>query len=482
MTDEHLDFLIVGAGIPGLLAANHIKSSLPKAKVRLLEASASGGGQYKSEYLEELDVWVDLGMHLYYESGIEEFDRLVKSALPENEWMVLEGNQKDVAGIFWRGELRSAHPYPDLRNQSLLYRIRVFFSIVFRSLVHGVTANRPGSARQLSIRQFGKTVHSQIIEPILQKLYSSESQDLDGIAMRSPELRRIALLSAAAVKNLSRFPALMSRIAYPDQLGMPFRRDFKQAAYYPKKLGFGKNVVDSLVLGLVSSGVELDFGTKILSLEKTSAGFRVETVQEPGFQQFLSTQKIIWCAPIGPLTSLVTEDSTPIKRSLPPGREKFFLTALMQGHNPVTPLYYFYVYDRGFATFRVTNYSAYSGQSELPPETYLLGVEIWLDRGTSPDEAVQIAKTELASMGLVSADTSILDVWVLKPKAPPIEPTIETVRNVQQSVKAAREAFPDNPIIVSGPLTKPGVFFLQDVLRDLHGELADIVGTWRPLR
>jgi hypothetical protein len=130
----------------------------------------------------------------------------------------------------------------------------------------------------------------------------------------------------------------------------------------------------------------------------------------------------------------------------------------------------------------VTNYSAYSGQSELPPETYLLGVEIWLDRGTSPDEAVQIAKTELASMGLVSADTSILDVWVLKPKAPPIEPTIETVRNVQQSVKAAREAFPDNPIIVSGPLTKPGVFFLQDVLRDLHGELADIVGTWRPLR
>lgn len=470
---EKKDFVVVGGGIPGILAALHLKILEPQSSVLVLEASEKLGGLYKSHFLPEVNAWVDLGMHVYYETGKEEYDTFVESALSREEWSDMGGNRKDLGGIFWRGKLRSDHPYPDLRNENLWLKIRVFSAIVFAALKAMLARSVPKSSEELAVSQFGTKTYQSIFLPILKKLYRTNPSALSEIAMKSPELRRLALWGPTFTRLLSVFKGLRSRIAYPDQFNLPLKR-VPQRAFYPKEIGFGWQVVSRLEDFLTDKGVEIKVGSQVGELDNsTSRGLSITVNTESSFTSVIECRKVVWCAPIFPLIRSVNHSLNVTLPTMDKPRTKYFLTALMRGHNPISPLYYFYVYDNDLKSFRVTNYEAYSEASTLTPGEFLLGIELWVDDELSDDEVSALAEEELKKMDVIRANTDLLRTWVLPEKAPPYEPTTIASEFFLESVKSLTEHFEGN-LIISGPFTKPGLFFLQDILRDLHDQLKEL--------
>jgi len=110
--------IVVGGGIAGLLCAL-LLSERKGLDVTLVERAPSVGG-----LLGRLDYdgagTFDLGMHNMYETGIAGLDGLLHGLLPADDWQILEGNRRDLAGSWFDGRLQVNcwRPLPRLRRLS----------------------------------------------------------------------------------------------------------------------------------------------------------------------------------------------------------------------------------------------------------------------------------------------------------------------------------------------------------------------------
>jgi len=286
-------------------------------------------------------------------------------------------------------------------------------------------------------------------------------------------MRRIALLGKRSTKALSKFSGLKSRLAYPDQFLMPLKRSKIQCGWYPKKLGFGENVIHPLTKVLESAGVDFFFGTNVTAISKVAKGFDVTMTSNEYGETKLTTKKIIWCAPVIPLARLLNIQIS--KRAngdqAKAGRKKYFASVLMKGFNSIDPVYYFYVYEPGFSIFRITNYCAYSDDPQIPQGHFLLGIEYWVDEINHNDADLVIGiNIELESLG-ITRDSEIIKTFILPPLALPPEPDSASVDMICALASQISASDLGCEIALSGPFVRNNVFFLQDVLRDLKIEL-----------
>ena len=164
------DYVVVGAGIPGLLAAERLSRRNPDSRVVVVEAAAQIGGLYKSVHLSDLDLSVDLGMHVYYETGVQDFDTAIRSTLPESKWSDMSGVKKDVAGIFWRGKLHTDNPYPDLRGAPFLHRALTVIRLSLAAFQEFMRPQFERDAESFAIAHFGRKLYEEVYKPILLKL------------------------------------------------------------------------------------------------------------------------------------------------------------------------------------------------------------------------------------------------------------------------------------------------------------------------
>jgi protoporphyrinogen oxidase len=113
------------------------------------------------------------------------------------------------------------------------------------------------------------------------------------------------------------------------------------------------------------------------------------------------------------------------------------LVALMTTQHDAFPDNWIYLHDPGTRAGRVQNYGAWS-EAMVRPGTTCLGVEYFCFEGddiwSMPDEqAVELAKKELAQIGLIDPDQVVDGVKVLVPKAYPMydsnyEEAVQTIR------------------------------------------------------
>jgi hypothetical protein len=250
---------------------------------------------------------------------------------------------------------------------------------------------------------------------------------------------------------------------------MPLKRSRKQSGYYPRELGFGQQILVPLVEKLKDIGVQVRFNTKISSIQRFDDNFAISTEVDIG-EVKLRAKKVLWCAPLFQLSSALGVNH-PSKAILSTQRKKMFLSVLMSGSNHTSPLYYFYVYDPGFSIFRVTNYESYSFGGTLPKGQFILGVEFWCDQDMTEAEILSQTEKELGLLGVIDSNECILKkMWILNPRGPAADPTLETEGLFQDIMDQIRITCKDSELLISGPFVKPGVFFLQDVLRDLKNE------------
>ena len=105
--------IIVGSGISGLISG--LLLSKNGHKVTIIEREDRIGGLLKSYNYGDFGFF-DYGMHNFLETGIPEIDQMILNLFPLNQWNILEGEKRDIAGVYHNGRLQFNSPYIDVRH------------------------------------------------------------------------------------------------------------------------------------------------------------------------------------------------------------------------------------------------------------------------------------------------------------------------------------------------------------------------------
>ena len=115
------DYIIIGAGVPSLVFAKYVLMN--NFTCAIIEKSDVVGGKYSSFLYGEYTF--DLGIHVLYTTNIQKIDSILENALPRDECSYLEGNRKDIAGLYWKGKLFQDNQYFSLNELEGLQHLLV---------------------------------------------------------------------------------------------------------------------------------------------------------------------------------------------------------------------------------------------------------------------------------------------------------------------------------------------------------------------
>lgn len=432
------DVWVIGGGLPGMVAAWLLARR--GARVTLVEASSRLGGLYGSVDYGGGGVF-DFGMRVLYDSGIAEIDTLLHSLLPE--WQVLEGNRKDIAGIYWEGRLQAHSPYLDLRGRpeagEWLAQLRV-------------AAPAPAEDAEAYFRaRFGAGAAEPLCR-VVEKLYGLPACEVSAAAARHPAMDRVLLVDEDAMGPVLGDESLRARIGYPDQLRLPVRRASAQCGRYPRRMGM-QQVVDALAERLRDAGVRVMMHTRVTALERHRE--RVTALALDGRR--LAAGAVFWTAGLSPLAGLLW------------GAAPLRLPTVAQVHlrfaeKPrMEALYHCYVYDAGFRSFRVTQHGNYCEEAHNA-----LGWPVCVEYWGEAEDAAREAAAELHRMGLVADAPTFRAVQPV--------PHIHQLFTLacSRSLATLREGIagqrPAN-LFTAGMMAQGGELLLYEVLRAMHPQL-----------
>jgi protoporphyrinogen oxidase len=455
--------VFVGAGLPSLLIAK-ILQARGIQNILVIEKSDRVGGQFQSITYDN-DATFDLGMHIYYETGIEEIDRSFQSILEEEEWHYLENNRKDIAGIFYKNRIQKNSPYPDLREYSQSKKHKFLQSITSTLFFRRLESEH--SAKDQLENHFGEYLAKRIFLPILKNLYRVPAKDIHSLALKLTAINRVVLLDESEIDQLRDSSFFKERIAYPDQLTMPYVRKNSFKGLYPKKFGFGR-LVEKLKTDLVNSGVIFFENTTVTGCEITDQKITKITAKNiKGSSVHVTIQgSIIWTTDVFNLARLLNIE-TPKSRAS--NIKKRYINFLLEGPTEIDALYYLYNFDSKSRIFRVTNYAGYCADS-ITNGLYPICVEYWSDSRWSDSKIMEKCKLDLVRMRVIKSQNQIKFEDLLKMPIPFPSPTIDSVSKVTRLMDEISHRGISN-LHITGALSSPKVFFLHEVLIDAYYKL-----------
>jgi protoporphyrinogen oxidase len=464
--------LIAGAGLTGLMSALKLTQIYPDRRIVVFDKSAQVGGLYASRLYPE-DIRYDNGMHVIYESCNPEVDELYREVMPETEWNIYEGNEKDIAGLFFRGRLQTYSHYVDLRSFPSDVR-KSFVGSLFQNL-EACEVTNPKSAIDFLRNQFGKEVVEIVHRPILKMMYGVDPENLDLFATKVTALERVTLFDPTTMLDLMKSSMLRARLAFPDQLNLPPLRENTQKALYPKKFGMSY-FVDRLRDHLHNKGVEILTQTDILEIRQHEGRIADVTLTNKEWgTRTLDVGRMLWTAGWPSLARQLGVDISDLKFHR--GPEMIFMNLAFDRPLAMDRLYYFYCYDEGFASFRVTNYANYC-PAAAQDGRFPMCVELWPSKigkkraDLGQDECVRLAVDELRRFGVIGQDHKLLFSRMESNVGEFPMPTLENTNSLQAIRTRVAERRIGN-LSVAGVMAKDGLFFIPDILNDAFSKLHD---------
>ena len=462
--------IITGSGLSALILARMIKLYRdPEAEIIVIEREENIGGQFGS-FNYGAHGYFDIGMHIFYESCIPEIDELVTELLPKAEWHILENNDKDIAGLYVNGKLQTKTPYVDLRSlpaeQWKKYVADIFYAIAQNKKED---LNPDANAYELLQHHYGKLITDEIFVPILEKLYLTHPRNLAEIATQLTAINRVALFDEEIMKGLMLSPEIRGRICFPDQFTLPPYRTNNQRGFYPKKYGMFR-VLEKLKNILEKDGVRFLTSATVSNVEiKNKKAQSVSVKIKEGKEEVFAVKELFWTAGLPPLAKTLGIDFS----DLPNDKKKtegMYVNFLFDKKPSMGELYYFYCFDKGYRSFRVTDYSSYCPDAAANGRGFPMCIEFWAqEQDEKTEEAIiALAKKELLAFGVID-DSYVMKfakVEKLGGGGFPL-PSVNNINAMNTINERIAQSGIEN-IIATGVLTQKNVFFIKDVLIDTY--------------
>lgn len=458
MSPDKPSHVIVGGGIAGLLCALLLVER-KQCDVTIVERDQTLGGLLGKIWYPQAGGF-DFGAHNLCETGIGELDQLLFGLLPEDEWQILEGNRRDLAGAWFGKTLQHNSPYPDLRSLPLdkvsTYKHEIFEASKSRTFT---SFDALDESRNL----FGSCVTQEVIAPILSAQFGVDPSLLHSSVLRLTNLHRVVLVDENEFFELAEEPGIRERIAFPEQRKLPEKWASGRRAFYPKKYGIHR-VVDAIESRLRSNGVRILKSSTPYGI-KSEAGVITSLQVKSGnsTSNQIRVDHLHWTAGLHALVHLFDFNTSDIPFDI--GRPTWVVNLLSRNAPLMEDLFYFYNYSRRCNSFRVTNYSAYcdgaARQGQFP-----LAVELLMPSDADEQRVVQLAIDDLVAFGVL-ADVGEITFAGAKRLNSGIP--LLTRKNISATalLRDVIGSFELQNLTVIGAKPEQGNFFQKDILTDV---------------
>ncbi len=459
--------VIVGTGITGLIGALLLRERNPRDRIVLVERESQVGGLLKS-YRYEGGLVFDHGMHNFNQVGIPELDQLLWELL-EDDWLVLEGPKRDLAGLYFDGRLQENSIYPDIRHFPVAERQRAVDELM--------SIRREGRAADFAnvyaygTTHLGPTLRERVVRPSLEKIFGHPIEKLHFTAATIAPMERVVAFDLPEMHKLQQDPSLRTCLAFTEQTQLPLQFSSGRKSYYPKKFGTWR-ILEAIEARLKAAKVDIMTGHTVDGLEMRDgrlsslrivpvAGGAPVLVEDPG--------TFLWTTGFPQLYKLLFGKFPADKPD--PLRKTVLANLVLSRPLACGELQYFHCYDPAFRTFRVNNYANYCPAAKNPLG-YPVCVEMIVDEAelTSVD-LLQVAKDELGRMcGTPPGDIVFGKLEVLREAFPmPTLKNLGIIGGMRHEIKALGLA----NLVVAGILSEDNLFFQRHVLPDLHRKLTE---------
>ncbi|PKM28733.1 MAG: hypothetical protein CVV07_13405 [Gammaproteobacteria bacterium HGW-Gammaproteobacteria-11] len=452
--------VIVGGGLAGLVAAASLLPRMSGKDILILEREATLGGLLAGVHYPEQGLYFDKGTHLFRETGETEIDAMLQRMAGEESIRMFSPGQGGHAGAVYQGRLQHNSHFPDVRQhpdrQTMLDDVW--------GVVTGMQPIRPittsESVTEVALERFGEAYVNGVLSPILTQLFKRPASELAGFAALLCGLTRLVGYDQRdwlAHCGNERFREL---IAVPDQREMPVSCANVLRRYYFK--GGTAGFVESAERYLAAQGVRIIRQTHELScdIQSRTIGWRDE--RGDAFQEEF-TQLILGNGVVGAARQLNIDLSTF-------GFERPILHRLvhMQLARPVeSDLCYFYAFDPGLDFFRVTNYRAFSGESDDRRIT----IEILANEHLADVELASVMEEQLGRIGICRPGSVLWsDVQRLHTGFP--VPTVKNMNAMRTLDAYLRQSLPAY-VRLCGVGVDGGVFFQNEVIQNVFRTLSN---------
>lgn len=448
--------VLVGGSFTTMLLALKLKLDDPSRDITIIERAKELGGLYRTYHYDD-SIKFDMGVHIYTDTTDEEIDSLVYDLLTKEDWNVLEGTKRDLAGTYFNGKLQLNTSYVDLRELPENKKSQ-YLGDMFLNIAQDVDPKKYSNTKDFLRAKFGDSLTEEVFAPILEKHYKQPLKELDVMATHITPINRIIIYEDKELHGLIQSEQIRPRIAFPDQRRLPECYQRKGRLLYPRQFGIDR-ITKALANKLENLGVKIYTDTSIQSLKLSNQKIQSMIIESPEGIQEINTARVFWGGGLPGLAKMLDikqENNFQFQKAV-------FMNLVLDKPLQTEDLYYFYVFDQGFSTFRVTNYSAYCPDA-INKKGYPVCVCLWLDKDLSEDEMVQLAVSELKKMAVIDDSYK---VNFAKPEFTNGFPKM-TVANISlmDTLRDKISGLKIENLNTVGILSKKGLFYLTEILVD----------------
>jgi protoporphyrinogen oxidase len=312
-----------------------------------------------------------------------------------------------------------------------------------------------------ALSRFGPEITRRVIEPLMRRTYDRPARQISTLASVLLRLDRIVLFDEPFFQELMGSPTLRSCVAYPEQRNLDLSYASGRGSYYPRLFGIHR-VIDALVERCRVQGIETRVSTGVEEIGIERGAVSSLTLSSG---QRLPVHSLIWTAGVIPLARKLGVH--PVGLPADPPLSTAIVNFLFDHPTDMEDLYYFYCLDPGYRAYRITNFSAY-----CPNAPRAGGWPICVELLQLPGQSLEAnllkeqALAELRGFGVLPPAAKVLfsDARVLERGFP--LPSVDNMNLIGKCREAIAEAELSN-LQMMGVLSKPGLFFQTDVVRDV---------------
>lgn len=452
-----MEYVIVGGGITGLIAAWKLKANKPGASVTLIEAKEDLGGLLSGISYPREGLYFDKGTHIYQETGDEKLDSFLNSVVQQKSFIRYPLGFGDLSGAIFNGRLQENSHFPDLRGWANSKDIAKLIKDKIISLTGTAGVGDISREKKLEtemVSRFGSTYTKEILTPILGNLYQQNTDNLAAFSMLLPGLTRVIIDDYKSWFDKADSKVYRDLIAIPDQQKLPPKFRHSRHSFYTKSGSRG--LVDAIESWLEKFGVHIYKGATVTDIDKS--GCSISFVDQGGEAHNKVVSNLILTMGVVGAARLLGIDIKDFGFSTPmPHR----IVNIQLKEQCESELFYLYGLDVDCDFYRVTNYAAFSGSES----DRRLTIEVLGDRGIADDELPQHLIDQLYKVGFLESRELVFSNVHKLPYGFPV-PTVSNMSSLIALSSYLSNTLPEN-VMVGGSGVGGGLFFQNELLLDI---------------